>query len=66
MLQFCHRKAKLYSVGQKKSARLRELATVLGASSRNLADVLLHNPVQRPQGLGRGAGAVQLRRGHAH
>ena len=36
----------IYSVGQKTSARLREQATVLGASSRNLADVFLANAVQ--------------------
>ena len=31
---------------QKTPARLRELATVLGASSHNLADTFLDNPVQ--------------------
>ena len=36
----------VYRVTQKKSARLRELTIELGASSCNLADVCLDNPVQ--------------------
>ena len=35
----------LYRVVQKMSARLHELAPVLGASSHNLTDFILDNPV---------------------
>ena len=35
------------ALAKKTSARLRELATVLGAISRNLADVFLANAVQK-------------------